>query len=399
MRERHPLLPGRRGGRGRPLRRPRRQVHGRRRAGLLRLAAGRTRTTPSGRSGRASPSPARSRACGRPDGDAARGAGRDRDRPRRRGRPGRRGRGAGAGRRRRDARTSRRACKPWPSPARSSSRRARGGCSARASSCDDLGAARRSPGFARAGPRLACRAARPRVREPLRRAARRATSPRWSAASRSSPPARPLGAGAKAARARWCCSPASRASASHASSARCASGSADRPHRRLGYQCSPYHVQRALHPVIASSSGPPASRSRTAPSASWRSSRPCSAASGGRAAPTTSPLFAALLAIPAGSGYRRSSPTPSGAQGAHRSRRSRAARGACRRGAGAVRVRGPALERPDHARSCSTQLAGGAGLPRAAARHVPAGVRAALDRRWPTTPCSLAAWAGARRRS
>ena len=46
-------------------------------------------------------------------------------------------------------------------------------------------------------------------------------------------------------------------------------------HCRVRYQCSPYHVNSALHPFIAQSSAPPASGSKTHPSKSSTSSRQC----------------------------------------------------------------------------------------------------------------------------
>ena len=109
------------------LRGARRQVHGRRRAGLLRLARG-----ARGRAGAGGPR--------RPRGDggggaadrtrrrAAGGPGRDRDRAGRGRRPGRRGRRAGGGGGRRDARTSPPACRRWPSRDGRGRRRARVAC-------------------------------------------------------------------------------------------------------------------------------------------------------------------------------------------------------------------------------------------------------------------------------
>ena len=95
-------LPERGRGRDRARRRPRGQAHGRRRAGLLRLAPGARGRGRARRPGR--PGDRRGRRPARhPGRRAARGAGRDRDRPRGRRRPRRRGRGAGGGGRRRDA--------------------------------------------------------------------------------------------------------------------------------------------------------------------------------------------------------------------------------------------------------------------------------------------------------
>ena len=76
----------------------------------------RTRTRPSGRSGPGSPSPRRSAGCPHAGGRAAGRAGRHRDRAGRGRRPGRRGRGAGGGGGRRDARTSRPGCRRSAEP-------------------------------------------------------------------------------------------------------------------------------------------------------------------------------------------------------------------------------------------------------------------------------------------
>ena len=99
---------GRRGG---ALRGPCRQVHGRRRARLLRLAQG-----ARGRGRAGSPGGAGDRRGGRPAGDArglgTGGAGRHRHGPGRGRRPHRRGRGPGGGRRRRDPEPRRAAAGP-----------------------------------------------------------------------------------------------------------------------------------------------------------------------------------------------------------------------------------------------------------------------------------------------
>ena len=59
------------------------------------------------------------------------------------------------------------------------------------------------------------------------------------------------GPGPRTATARWCCSRASRASASRACSGRCASELSGEPHVALSHFCSPYHTNSALYPIIA----------------------------------------------------------------------------------------------------------------------------------------------------
>ena len=102
MREVIRRLPGRCRRRGRAASRARRQVHGRRRARLLRLPA--AHEDDAERAVRAGLGARRGgRAAAHAGGERARGPGRHRDRPGRGRRPDRRGRGAGAGGGRRDA--------------------------------------------------------------------------------------------------------------------------------------------------------------------------------------------------------------------------------------------------------------------------------------------------------
>ena len=58
------------------------------------------------------------------------------------------------------------------------------------------------------------------------------------------------GAGQRAVKVRWCCSPAKQGSASHGSRPRCWNGSPAEPHTRLRYFCSPQHTDSALYPII-----------------------------------------------------------------------------------------------------------------------------------------------------
>ena len=232
------------------LRGPRRQVHGRRRAGLLRLAQGARGRGRARGPGRARASSRRSRGLATPAGRAARRAGRDRDRPRGGRRPGRRGRGAGGGGRRRDARTWPPGCRRWPSPARWWSPTARAGCSATCSTSTTSG---RSPaqGLRRAGAAPSGSLGERRGRAA---ASRRCTRLGPAAAGRARPgagaPARALAAG----RGRRGPGVLLVGEAGIGKS-RLVAGAARRawptePHLRLRYQCSPYHVDSALWPVV-----------------------------------------------------------------------------------------------------------------------------------------------------
>ena len=245
-------------GRGRALRGPCRQVHGRRRAGLLRLAPGargRGRAGGPGRARRSRRPSARLADAGR---RAARGPGRDRDRPRRGRRPGRRGRGAEeavVGETPNLAARLQALAEPGQ---RGDRRGARAGSSAACSSSRDLGRARRS----RASPsrcaasRVARRAAAPRA------ASRPCTAGRPDAAGRAragaGAAARPLAAGQGRARARWCCSRARPGSASRG----CVRGAA----RAL--------ARRAAHARSATTARPTTPTARSTRSSTSSSARP-----------------------------------------------------------------------------------------------------------------------------
>ena len=231
-----------------PASRARRQVHGRRRAGLLRLAPGARGRRRAGGPGRArrSPRPCRLVHAGR---RAARRPGRDRDRPGRGRRPGRRGGGARGGRRRRDAEPGR----PAAGAGRARQRgHRRAHAPAPVGGLFELERPRRRralKGFAE--PVRAWRVRRRAPgRGPLRGAARRPGSRRWSAASRSWPCCSTAGSAPRRARARSCCSRASPASASRASSWRCASGCGPSRTRACATTARPTTRNSALHPVI-----------------------------------------------------------------------------------------------------------------------------------------------------
>ena len=306
--------------RGRALRGPRRQVHGRRRARLLRLSARRTRTTPSARCAPGSQLVEAVARLERRRGHRAAGAGRHRDRAGRGRRPDRRGRGAGARRWSARRRTSRPACRRSPSRAAWSSAQAPGGWSAACSSSRPR--RQRAQGLRRAGAGLA--------------GARRAAAPRAASRRCSAAGLTPLvgreqeldllldrwRAGAGRARARWCCSRASPASASRGSSRRCASA---RPASRTpACATTARPITRTARCIRSSgsSSARPGFARDDPPEQQARQARGAARA----AAPTTLdevvPLLAALLGDPdRRRAIRRSTLTPAAPEGSGRSRR------------------------------------------------------------------------------
>ena len=250
------------------------------------------------------------RRCATPGGRAARGPGRDRHRPRRRRRPGRRGRRRGRRRSSARRRTSPPACRRWPSRAAvviaEGTRRLLGGLfelrRLGPQRAEGLRASRCAPSAVR-GER--------RGRGPLRGAARRgapdaAGRPRAGAGAA----ARPLGGGPRPARARWCCSPASPASASRGSCSRCASGCGPSRAPALRYHCSPYHSQQRALPGdrAARARGRLRPRRRRRGQGS-RSSRRCSPQAADDAARPCRSL-ADLLGVPPADGYPPPELTP-----------------------------------------------------------------------------------------
>ena len=106
-------------------------------------------------------------------------------------------------------------------------------------------------GFRRAGAGVAGRGRRAPAAEPLRGAARGRRRRRCSAATRSSSCCCAAGSRPRAARAGSSCSRARPASASRAWRTALLERIAGEPHLRLRYFCSPHHTDSALHPVIA----------------------------------------------------------------------------------------------------------------------------------------------------
>ena len=202
----------------------------------------RTRTTPSGRSepgwrwsGRWPSCACRAASRSRCD--------RDRHRSRRGGRPDRGRRGPGARRSSARPRTSPRGCRQLAEPADMSSPRAPAAWSVHCSSSGSR-ASQLTVSPHPCGPG-ACWARERRGRfEALRGEAQPAPRPR--AGTRA--PARALAA-RQLARARWCCSAASLASANRAWCGAARAHSRGAAHR-LSYACSPHHTNSALYPVI-----------------------------------------------------------------------------------------------------------------------------------------------------
>ena len=363
----------------RALGRPRRQVHGRRRARLLRLAAGARGRRRAGGPGRAGADRRRSAQLDTPGGRAARGPGRHRDRPGGGRRPDRRGRGAGADGGRRDAEPR--------GPAAGAGR---------------AGQRRDRPGDAAAG-RRPVRAGRPRP------AARSRASPSRSRPGGSQGEGRAEGrfealhgerldaAGRARARARLLLERWERAKdgdgqvvllvgrAGHrqvaAARGRCASGWAASRTRALSHFCSPYHTNSALIRSSPSSSGRRGFARDDAPEAQARQAR--GAARPGRATSWTRPCRCSPTLL--GDPDRR--PLPAAEPHARSGRRSGRSR-RCSSSSPGLAARQPVLAVFEDVhwidpttlelldlRGRARPAAAGAG-----AGHLPAGVPAALDR-------------------
>ena len=387
MREVLARLPGRGRGRGRPLRGPRRQVHGRRRARLLRLAQGARGRGRAGGPGRARRSPRRSAGCATPARRAARGAGRDRDRPRRGRRPRRRGRGPGGGRGRRDPEPGRAAAGAGRARATvvvaERTRRLLGGLF----ELEDLGRAR-AQGLRRAGAGLPRARARAGPRAASRRCTARASTPlvgreqelallldRWERAKEGEGQVVLLAGEPGIGKSRLVQRPAR--------AARAASRT-----RRCATSARPTTPDSALHPVIEPArAGGRVRAATTRPSASSTSSRRCSR----RRRPDVgeaAPLAGRLLVDP------DRGPLPAARPHARSGRRSGRFEalldqlaGLAARAAGAGGLRGRALGRPDHARAARPgRSSGSQRLPVLRGRHLPARVRAAAGPATRTSP-------------
>ena len=318
--------------------RPRRQIHGRRRARLFRLAAGargRGRAGGAGRAGagRGGERPRRARVGlgRRARKTAARGAGRHRDRSGHGRRADRRGRGAGADGGRRDAEPGGAA----PGARRAGQRRDQPG---------DAAAGRRAVRARRLGPRasraspsrspLPGRGRGPR-RGPLRGAARRAPHAAGRARARARRSCWSAGPGPRTATARWSCSRASRASASRACCERCARSLAASRTSRSATSARP--TTPTAHSIRSSTQLERAARLRASTtrrrpsSPSWRR---CSRQATEQLDEAV-PLIAALLGVPTGERYPALNLTPAAPEAAH-------ARGPAR-AAGRPRPRRPVL--------------------------------------------------------
>ena len=129
--------------------------------------------------------------------------------------------------------------------------------------------------------------------------------------------------------------------------ARAARAARGRAAYRLLYQCSPHHTTSPLHPVIEQleraagfARDDPPRRGSTSSRRCWRAAR--------QALPEVVPLIAALLGIPTGERYPALDLAPQRQKTTDAASAGRSARGAGGRAAGAARLRGRALDRPDH---------------------------------------------------
>ena len=123
---------------------------------------------------------------------------------------------------------------------------------------------------------------------------------------------------------------------------------ADEPHTRIRYQCSPYHTDSALWPVIqqlSRAAGFAAPTIRSTPG--WTSWRRCSRGAG------TLPraLIADLLGLDGSDRYGALDLTPQAQAGADAGGAGRAAARPGRAAAGPGGARGRPLDRPDHPRA------------------------------------------------
>ena len=141
----------------------------------------------------------------------------------------------------------------------------------------------------------------------------------------------------------------------------------DEPHVRLLYQCSPHHTTSPLHPLIEQLERA-AGFARDDPPEVKLAKLEALLARGTDSLDQAVPLIAALLGLPTEGRYPALDLTPAAAEAADAGGAGRAARRARGGAAGAARLRGRALERPDHA---------GAARPDHRARPAPAGAAAA----------------------
>ena len=116
---------------------------------------------------------------------------------------------------------------------------------------------------------------------------------------------------------------------------------------RLLYQCSPHHTTSPLHPVIEQLERA-AGFERDDPPESELDKLETLLARGTRALDEAVPLIAALLGIPTGERYPALDLAPQRQKQLTLRSAGRSARGAGGRAAGAARLRGRALGRPDH---------------------------------------------------
>ena len=151
----------------------------------------------------------------------------------------------------------------------------------------------------------------------------------------------------------------------------------DEPHVRLLYQCSPHHTTSPLHPLIEqleraagfARDDPPAARLRQAGGAAGARHRPARA---GGAADRGAARPADGRPLP---GARSDPAAPEAADAGGAGRAARRPRGGA---AGAARLRGRALERPDHAGAARPDHRAPPAPAGAAADHLPAGVQPAV---------------------
>ena len=179
------------------------------------------------------------------------------------------------------------------------------------------------------------------------------------------------------ARARWCCSRASPGSASRGSCASCAPGLRSEPHIRLLYQCSPHHTTSPLHPVIEQLERA-AGFARDDPPEARLDKLEALLARGTDQLDEALPLIAALLGLPTDERYPALELTPQRQKQLTLEALVDQLEGARGGAAGAARLRGRALDRPDHAGAAGPDDRAHPAPAGAAADHLPAGVHARL---------------------
>ena len=234
-------------------------------------------------------------------------------------------------------------------------------------------------GLRRAGARPGGSSARAAPRAASRRP-RRGLTPLVGREQELGAAARPLGAGQGRRRARWCCSPASPASASRGWCARCASGLA----RRAAHAAQPLLL--ALSHQTARSTRSSSQLERAARLAPRRPARGAARQARGAARARRRdrldeavPLLAALLSIPTGERYPRPTLTPQRAEAADVRGAARPARGPRRRSSRCWRCSRTCTGSTRRRSSCSTCVIERVAAPAGAgARHLPARVPAAL---------------------